>query len=83
VHEVLVAIVAGAQPDCTERRQVRREADGKAREYDVKNDGEGKLQTGKHDRIKIHGKLRSNVLKQFNYSRRLQSMGAYCVPTVR
>ena len=57
-HQPLVALVAGAQPDRAERGDIGRQPDGEARENDVKNDGEGELQTGQQDRIKIHRYLR-------------------------
>ena len=57
-HQPLVALVAGAQPDRAERGDIGRQADGEARENDVKDDGEGELQTGQQDRIKVHRYLR-------------------------
>ena len=71
-HQPLVALVAAAQPDRAERGDIGRQADGEARENDVKNDGEGELQTGQQDRIKIHRGLRPHA-----------PQGATLIPTVK
>src|SRR5258708_37078453 len=65
---MLMPIGAAAQPQRAKRCDIGREPDGEARENDVENDGEGKLQTAKQDRIKIHGKLRARRRAQL-YSR--------------
>ena len=58
-HELLIVFIAAAQPDDAECGDVRREPDGEARENNVKDNCESKLQTGKQDRIKIHNELRA------------------------
>ncbi len=58
LHQLPVAVRAGAQPDRAERGDIGRQPDGEARKNDVKNDGEGELQPGQQDRIKIHCGLR-------------------------
>ncbi len=53
-HQMLVAVVAGAQPHDAERGEIGREPDREAREDDVECDGESELQAGQQYGIEIH-----------------------------
>ena len=78
-HQLLVAIVARAQPHGAERRNIGGGPDGEGREDNVKHDGEGELEAGQHDWIKIHCHLRASRPAR-TIVPHLNSWRAACVP---